>query len=143
MLVAQILKAKGSDVHTADPLATVAQAAALLLSRRVGALVLVQNEETVCGILSERDIVAAVARDGEAALAKPVSAYMTREVVFATPHEDVDSLLSRMTDRRMRHLPVLVEGRLCGIVSIGDLVKSKISEVETEARGLKAYIAAG
>ncbi|MDB5441460.1 MAG: inosine-5-monophosphate dehydrogenase [Caulobacteraceae bacterium] len=143
MLVAQILKAKGSAVHTADPKDTIAQAATLLLTRRVGAVVLVQGEEMVCGILSERDIVAAIARDGEAALSKPVSAYMTREVLFATPHEDVDSLLSRMTDRRMRHLPVLVDGRLVGIVSIGDLVKSKISEVETEARGLKAYITAG
>ena len=68
---------------------------------------------------------------------------MTREVVFATPQETVDSLMSRMTDRRMRHLPVLDGGRLAGIVSIGDLVKYKISEIEAEADGLKAYIAAG
>jgi CBS domain-containing protein len=84
-----------------------------------------------------------VAEHGAEALGQPVSTFMSTEVVFAKPHESVDSLLSRMTDRRIRHLPVCEGERLVGIVSIGDLVKSKIDEVVAEADGLKAYIAAG
>ena len=142
MLVSQILKSKGDLVFTATPTETVAAVAALLHSRRVGAL-LVLDAEQVVGIVSERDIVRIVAERGGAALAEPVSGCMTRDVVFAEPGETVDSLLERMTDRRVRHLPVCLGDRLVGIISIGDLVKSKISEVEAEASGLKAYIAAG
>ena len=94
------------------------------------------------GIVSERDIVRAFAESGASALENPVSSCMTADVLFADPGETVDSLLTRMTDRRIRHLPVCKDSRLVGIVSIGDLVKSKISEVEAEADGLKAYIAA-
>jgi CBS domain-containing protein len=115
----------------------------LLHTRRVGALILVDEEGAVAGILSERDVVRAVAEFGERALSKPVSICMTSDVIFAAPGETVDSLLSRMTDRRIRHLPVVHEDRLVGIVSIGDLVKSKIDEVETEAQTLKSYISAG
>ena len=143
MLLSQILKDKGDLVFTASPQETISAAAALLHSRKVGALVLVDEEGSVVGILSERDIVRLVAEMGEKALSKPVSTCMTEEVVFAQPTETVDHLLARMTDRRIRHLPVVREGRLVGIVSIGDLVKSKISEIETEAETLKSYIAAG
>ncbi|MCA3590589.1 MAG: CBS domain-containing protein, partial [Methylocystis sp.] len=97
--------------------------------------------DRVVGIVSERDIVRAVAGGDGKVTSRPVSAYMTADVVFAEPGETLDSLLSRMTDRRFRHLPVVQAGRLVGIVSIGDLVKWKISEVEAEAHGLKAYIA--
>ncbi len=142
MLVSQILKDKGDMVFTASPGDTVVAAAALLHSRRVGAMVVVEHGEVV-GILSERDLVRLVAEGGEGALTRPISHCMTREVVFAAPHETLDSLMSRMTDRRLRHLPVLVDGRLAGIISIGDLVKYKISEIEAEADGLKAYISAG
>ena len=141
MLVSQILRSKGDTVFTIAPSETIAAVAALLHSRRVGALV-VQDQKGVAGIVSERDVVRAVAEGGATALGKPVSAVMTRDVLFARPGETVDSLLSRMTDRRIRHLPVCETDRLVGIVSIGDLVKSKISEVEAEADGLKAYIAA-
>jgi CBS domain-containing protein len=102
----------------------------------------VLDAEQVVGIVSERDVVRAFAEDGAAALKKPVSSCMTADVLFAEPGETVDSLLARMTDRRIRHLPVCKSARLVGIVSIGDLVKWKISEVEAEADGLKAYIAA-
>jgi CBS domain-containing protein len=142
MLVSQLLKSKGDLVFTAGPSDTVAAVAALLLARRVGALV-VQDAERVVGIVSERDIVRIVAESGGAALNRPVSDCMTRDVLFAEPTETVDELLGRMTDRRVRHLPVCVNERLVGILSIGDLVKMKISEVEAEASGLKAYIAAG
>jgi CBS domain-containing protein len=143
MLVSQILKEKGDLVFTASPQETVAAAAALLHARRVGAMVIVDAEGAVAGILSERDIVRMVAEQGAAGLVQPISACMTRDVVFATPTERVQSLLERMTDRRVRHLPVVKDGRLAGIVSIGDLVKSKIAEAEAEAETLKAYITAG
>jgi CBS domain-containing protein len=92
---------------------------------------------------SRGDIVRVIAKEGAAALSKPISACMTRDVVFAQPEETVDALLARMTDRRIRHLPVCKNKRLAGIISIGDLVKYKISEAQAEAEGLKAYIAAG
>jgi len=141
MLVSQILKTKGDTVFTVGPTETIAAVTALLHSRRVGALV-VLDAERVVGIVSERDVVRAMAEVGAAALGQAVSGVMTRDVQFAQPGETVDSLLTRMTDRRIRHLPVCQKERLVGIVSIGDLVKSKISEVEAEADGLKAYIAA-
>ena len=143
MLVSQILTAKGDMVFTVEPHATVAQAAHLLNSRRVGAMVVLGEGRDVAGIFSERDLARAVAEHGAGALELKVDAVMTRDVIFADPAEKVDVLLGRMTDRRIRHLPVCVGGRLVGIVSIGDLVKIKIAEVEAEADGLKAYISAG
>jgi CBS domain-containing protein len=141
MLVSQILKGKGDAVFTATPNETLGALAALLHARRVGALVVLDNDRVV-GIVSERDVIRAVAEEGAAALAKPVSAFMTRDVHFAEPSDTVDQLLATMTDRRVRHLPVCKSDRLIGIVSIGDLVKFKIGEVEAEADGLRAYIAA-
>jgi CBS domain-containing protein len=140
MLISQILRAKGDTVFTVAPTDTVGRVAELLHSKRIGALVVTEADRVV-GIVSERDIVRAVAGGDVKVTSRPVSAYMTANVVFAEPGETLDSLLSRMTDRRIRHLPVCQAGRLVGIVSIGDLVKWKISEVEAEADGLKAYIA--
>ena len=142
MLVSQILKAKGENVFTASPNETVAAAAAFLHTRKVGAVVVTDGDRVV-GILSERDIVRIVAEEGAPALTKTVAVCMTSDVVFADPGETVQLLLERMTDRRIRHLPVCRDDRLVGIVSIGDLVKSKIAETEAEAEGLKAYIATG
>ncbi|TAJ69304.1 MAG: CBS domain-containing protein [Phenylobacterium sp.] len=141
MLVSQILRTKGDTVFTIKPADTVGSVAELLHSRGIGALV-VMDAERVAGIVSERDVVRAIASQGAAAMKRPVADFMTVNVLFADPGETVDSLLSRMTDRRIRHLPVCKAERLVGIVSIGDLVKWKISEVEAEADGLKAYIAA-
>jgi CBS domain-containing protein len=143
VLVSQILKDKGDLVFTASPQETVGAAAALLHARRVGAMVVVDDKEAVVGILSERDIVRMIAKEGAAALTKPIAGCMTSSVVFAQPDESIDVLLERMTDRRIRHLPVVKGERLAGIISIGDLVKYKISETQAEADGLKAYIAAG
>ncbi len=143
MLVSQILKAKGDMVFTASPTDSVAAVAALLQARRVGAMVVLDQDRDVAGIVSERDIVRIVAERGADGLSRPIAECMTREVVFADPSETVDALLERMTDRRIRHLPVCDEGRrLIGIVSIGDLVKSKIAETVAEAETLKAYISA-
>ena len=143
MLVSQILKSKGDLVFTASPHESVGAAAALLHSRKVGALVVIDPEDQVVGIVSERDIVRMVAEHGVAGMAQPLSVCMSRDVIFASLTETVDDLLTRMTDRRIRHLPVVKTGRLVGIVSIGDLVKSKIAETEAEAATLKAYISAG
>jgi len=142
MLVSQILKDKGDMVFTASPSDSVAAVAALLQARRVGAMVVLDEAHNVAGIVSERDIVRIVAERGADGLSQPVSSCMTREVVFAEPTENVDELLGRMTDRRIRHLPVCRAGRLVGIISIGDLVKSKIAETVAEAETLKAYISA-
>jgi CBS domain-containing protein len=143
MLVSQILKQKGSAVYTCSPLETVAAAASVLHSRRVGALVVMDEGDHVVGMLSERDIVRVIAQQGHMVLQAPVSSCMTRGVIYADPTETVADLMSRMTDRRIRHLPVCQRDRLVGIVSIGDLVKSKIAEAEHEAEELKAYIAQG
>lgn len=143
MLVSQILKDKGDLVFTASPQETVGAAAALLHTRKVGAMVVVDDKEAVVGILSERDIVRVIAKEGAMALSKPIAGCMSSSVVFAQPDESIDTLLERMTDRRIRHLPVVKGGRLAGIISIGDLVKYKISEAQAEADGLKAYISAG
>ena len=143
MLVSQILKDKGSAVYTCSPLETVAAAASVLHSRRVGALVVMDEGDHVVGILSERDVVRVIAQQGQMGLQAPVSSCMTREVIYASPTETVADLMTRMTDRRIRHLPVCRDDRLVGVVSIGDLVKSKIAESEAEARELKAYIAQG
>lgn len=142
MLVSQILKNKGDMVFTASPNDSVAAVAALLHARRVGAMVVLTEARDVAGIVSERDIVRIVAEKGADGLSQPISDCMTRDVIFAEPQETVDSLLTRMTDRRVRHLPVCRDGRLIGIVSIGDLVKSKIAETVAEAETLKAYISA-
>ena len=143
MLVSQILKSKGDSVFTISPNETIGSASSLLHSRKVGALVVQDQADKVVGIISERDVVRAVAEGGAAALLQPVSRSMSAEVIFADPTESVDALLTRMTDRRIRHLPVCREHRLVGIVSIGDLVKVKIAEAEHEAETLKNYIAAG
>ena len=142
MLVSQVIKEKGGIVFTVGPAESLAEAAALLHQRQVGAAVVVGAGGAVVGIISERDLVRQVALMGAEALERPVSAAMTREVIFASPDETVDELLGRMTDRRVRHLPVIRDAQLIGLVSIGDLVKRKIEETEAEARELKAYIAA-
>ena len=142
MLIAEILKEKGADVFRAAPGDTLADTVRQLDDKRIGALVICEGDRVV-GILSERDLVRAVSRDGEQALSRPVSAYMSSDVIFAQPTETVNTLMERMTDRRIRHLPVIQDDRLVGVVSIGDLVKSRIAEATFEAESMKAYIGAG
>jgi CBS domain-containing protein len=142
MLVTQILKDKGAQVFTCSPGISTAKAATLLTEKRVGAVVVVEAV-SVAGIFSERDLVRAIAIDGAGALDQPVERYMTTDVIFARPQETVDELMARMTDRRIRHLPVVEGGVLLGIVSIGDVVKTRIAETVYEAETLKAYIVNG
>lgn len=140
MFVAEILKTKGNAVFSIAPERTVADACAALEERRVGALVVCDGDR-VAGVFSERDVVRALAADGAAALNRPVADYMTAKVIFAEPKEEMSALMSRMTDRRIRHLPVLESERLVGVISIGDVVKCQIAEHAQEADSLRSYIA--
>ncbi|MBY0565580.1 MAG: CBS domain-containing protein [Hyphomonadaceae bacterium] len=142
MLIAHVIREKGPVVHTLSIEATLAGAAHDLTERRVGALVVLDDAGEIVGVLSERDIVRELARRGPQVLTESVGSVMTRNVVVAGPDETVDDGLSRMTDRRVRHLPVVANGKLVGIVSIGDLVKHRIAAVEAEAAAMQAYIAA-
>jgi CBS domain-containing protein len=142
MLVTEILKDKGDAVFSVSPSQTLVEACREMNERRIGA-VMVCDGDRVVGVLSERDVVRAVARTGPEVLSEAVSSHMTREVVFAEPAETVTMLMSRMTDRRIRHLPVLREKRLIGVISIGDVVKCQIEEATREAESLRTYIAAG
>jgi len=143
MTVAAILAQKGRDVATTTAAKSLADAIDLLAKRRIGALVVVEGGDRIVGILSERDIVRAVAASGGDALAQPVSSVMTRSVMTCSDGETIDSVMSRMTRGRFRHLPVAEGGRLTGIVSIGDVVKARIEQVEREAEDMRAYIATG
>ena len=141
MHVKAILDEKGRNVLTIRPDATLEEAARTLHENKVGALVVVGLNEQIKGILSERDIVNAIARHGSAALSKTVSAAMTSNVHRCTEDITIDALMSLMSEKRCRHIPVELNGRLAGMVSIGDVVKSRIREIEFEAEEIKAYIA--
>ena len=142
MLVSQILKDKGGAVFSISPNLTLAEVCHELEQKRIGALIVCEGDQVV-GVVSERDVVRAIAKDGAPCLTRPVSGYMTRDVVFAEPAETVAILMTRMTDRRIRHLPVMVDARLAGVISIGDVVKCQIAEAQHEADSLRSYIAAG
>ena len=142
MLIAHVLREKGGAVHTLTADVILEQAARELDAKKVGALVVLDGAGEILGVFSERDLVREVSRRGSAALSDPVGAVMMKDFFTAHPDETIDEGLGRMTDRRVRHLPVLVEERLVGIVSIGDLVKHRIAAVEAEAAAMQAYIAA-
>lgn len=140
MNVESILNAKGRTVITIGPDATIGEAVDLLRAKGIGAVVVSADGTSVAGILSERDVVHALADRGPRLLELPVSALMTRQVFTCKPGESVAELMAEMTDRRIRHLPVVENGRLKGIVSIGDLVKNRLDEVESEATSLRQFI---
>jgi CBS domain-containing protein len=142
MTVAAILAVKGREVLTTTADKTVAEVVEVLARRKIGALVVVEGTHKIVGIVSERDVVRAIA-SGAAALFQPVSSVMTRDVMTCGDTETIDSVMSRMTKGRFRHLPVAENGRLAGIISIGDVVKARIEEVEREAENMRAYIATG
>ena len=143
MLIAHILKEKGGEVHSLLSSVSLCEAARALTAQRVGALVVLDEAGTLVGVLSERDIVREIARRGPSALNDRVGAAMTKDVITAHPMETLDDALARMSDRRIRHLPITDRERLIGIVSIGDLVARKIEEAQNEAAAMHAYIAAG
>ena len=142
MKVASILKAKGSGVATTSPNTSVATAARMLRNQHIGALVVREGEGGVLGIITERDIVHGLADRGAELLDLPVSLVMTRGPATCTPDDDIRTVMSRMTYQRARHLPVLAQGHLEGIISIGDVVKHRLDELETEANVLRdAFLA--
>ena len=133
MTVSEILKQKGSAVITASPGSSLTEIARLLDEKRIGAVVMLHLDGTIAGILSERDIVRAIARGGVEVMGHPASAVMTQKVHVCAPSDDLHAIMSRMTESRIRHLPVLHEGRLAGLISIGDVVKKRIEQTEQEA----------
>ena len=141
MQVSAILAAKGHDVATAEadvPIMTIIEE---LARRNIGAIVVIDAARAVLGIISERDVVRALARHGASVLDQPVSSYMTRKVITCSPGESTHELMTRMSTGRFRHLPVITEGTLDGIISIGDVVKARIADVQREAEALREYIA--
>ncbi len=140
MNVKSIIDVKGGNVVTIEPAATLDAAAKLLAERRIGAVVVLGADNRVVGILSERDIVRAFSQRGAAALQEQVAQVMTRKVATCTLDETIHSIMERMTAGKFRHVPVIEQGRLTGIVSIGDVVKHRIVEMEHEAAALRDYI---
>lgn len=142
MRVSEILDAKGREVATVPQGATVAEALAVLRERRIGALVVTGDRPPFAGIFSERDAVRALAEDGAAALDSEVAAHMSREVTVCDESTDLLRVLATMTERRFRHVPVVDGDRLVGLVSIGDVVKARLDQLETEKRDLLDYVSA-
>jgi CBS domain-containing protein len=140
MTVKSILSTKGSDVTTTDPTATLESGIGILAEREIGALVVLGADHQVIGILSERDIVRALAERGAGALTEPLARVMTRKVSTCTQSETVNSIMKQMTAGKFRHVPVVEQERLVGIVSIGDVVKHRLLEMEREFEALHDYI---
>lgn len=141
MQVSILLQGKGAGVVTIGPGAAVAEAVGVLHAHRIGAVVVTGDGRAIDGVLSERDVVRALAEQGAAALDAPVRSLMTTDVVTCQPDTTVEELMGVMTQRRIRHVPVVVDGSLAGVVSIGDVVKDHISTLEHETQVLHAYIA--
>ena len=142
MLVSDILKSKGNTVVSAPPSLSVADAARLLAEKRIGSILITERDK-VAGILSERDIVRTLANEGPGCLDGPVSRLMTAKVVTCTPGQTIADVMEMMTTGRFRHVPVLDDGRVAGMISIGDVVKWRLEEAQEEVRQMAAYVAGG
>lgn len=140
MKVEQILQSKGADVYAVSDTDTVAQAVRVLNDKNIGAVVVKDNQGRVAGILSERDVVRRLGADGASAMSAPINSCMTCAVETCSPEDTVDTVMGVMTEKRVRHIPVMRDGVMMGLVSIGDVVKRKIEETEQEAAALKEYI---
>jgi CBS domain-containing protein len=143
MNVAAILKLKGREVTTSGPNTTLQGIAEQLKARGIGCIVITGADGKVVGIVSERDIVREIARSGPKALKEPVASCMTKTVVTCREADTIDRLMAEMTAHRFRHMPVVEHGKLCGLVSIGDVVRMRIAEAEMEAAAMREYIATG
>ncbi len=141
MHVDTILQTKGATVHTLPETGTLADAVSLLNTHNIGAIVITADQDRIVGILSERDIVRQLGKDPSGALQRSIGACMTRDVITCERMTVIAEVMERMTRRRIRHMPVAENGALIGIISIGDVVKLKIEEVEREAEALRDYIA--
>jgi CBS domain-containing protein len=141
MLVSHILREKGRDVLAIGPAATLAEAARVLTKNRIGALIVRDGDGALSGIISERDIVRAVAEEGAPALALTVETRMTKDVATCEQNDTIEEIMETMTRCRFRHMPVVEDDAIIGIISIGDVVKTRIAETLREAQALKEYIA--
>ena len=140
MTVGIILAAKGRATFTIEPGATLGEAVKLLAEKRIGAVLVLGADRRIAGIISERDIVRALAERGAVALAEPVGQTMTRKVETCNENETVANIMERMTAGKFRHMPVVDQGRLVGVVSIGDIVKHRVHEMERESGAMRDYI---
>jgi CBS domain-containing protein len=140
MLISDVLRVKGTQVITVTPDTTVRQLVAILAEHRIGAVVVSHDGITVEGIVSERDVVQALARQGAAVMSAQVTAIYTAQVHTVTPQSPIEDVMLMMTERRVRHAPVVADGRLQGIVSIGDVVKIRLGELQAERTALTDYI---
>jgi CBS domain-containing protein len=140
MIVKNILASKRGNVVTIEPTANLAAAVKLLAEQRIGAVVIPGADHRVVGILSERDIVRALAEHGATVLSDPIGKVMTRDVMTCSEDDTIEELMARMTTGKFRHMPVVQQGKLIGIVSIGDVVKSRVEEINHEAKSLRDYI---
>lgn len=143
MNIAQILKAKGRAVATARPDTTLTEVSEKLAQKKIGAIVVVGDSGKVVGIISERDVIRAISEQGASVLTKPVSDFMTRSVVSCNELTTLDEMMALMTSHRFRHMPVMEDGALVGIVSIGDIVKHHLAEIELEVTAMRGYFATG
>ena len=141
MTVKAILSRKGSDVVTIAPTANLSEAVTLLAEKRIGAVIVTGADNRVAGILSERDIVRALGERGADALGDNIAAVMTRKVTTCVEADTVADIMERMTTGKFRHVPVVEQGRLAGVISIGDVVKFRVEEIERESEALREYIA--
>ena len=141
MNVAAILKVKGSSVVTVKPDTQIAEVTRILTEKRIGAVLVSSDGRRAQGILSERDIVRSLADNGNATLDKQAQELMTARVTTCSPDDQLADLMGVMTAKRVRHLPVIEDGKITGIISIGDVVKWRVEEIEREADVLRAYVA--
>ena len=141
MIIESILKSKGSEVRTIEPDATVAETLHRMRHERIGALVMSKDKTSIAGIISDRGIMDAIVDRGVEVLSERVGSVMTREVFTCSRHDRVSAVMALMTNRRIRHVPVVEhDGRLCGIISIGDVVKHRLDEIQREADAMREYI---
>ncbi len=140
MQVARLLRTKGTDVVVVAPDQPVAEVLAVLARHRIGAVVVSEDGTAIAGVLSERDVVAALADRGAGVLDEPAARLMTDEVVTCEPDTTIEWLMATMTERRIRHVPVVVDEQLAGLVSIGDVVKHHVAELEHETQAMREYI---
>jgi CBS domain-containing protein len=141
MIIESILKSKGGEVRTIAPDATVAETLHRLCHERIGALVISEDQTSIAGIISDRGIMDAIADRGVEVLSERVGSVMIRKVFTCSRHDHVSAIMALMTNRRIRHVPVVEhDGRLCGMVSIGDMVKYQLDEIQREAETMREYI---
>lgn len=143
MYVKNVLQRKGNEVISVTPEMSLQDTAKVLRENKIGAVLVCRENNSMCGVLSERDIVIAVAKQGGKVLDNKVSEFMTEGVYTCSPEDDMKAVMEQMTTRRIRHLPVVEEGNVVGMISIGDAVKQRMAETEAEAEALKAYITTG